>query len=471
MLTTLERMAVITRSASPSTPPKTPLQVTRAARIQAGRDARKQVSRKALGVWQPGRDRVDPISILEKQAETRVPQLVPIRYGRMAASKFAFFRGGPAIMASDLAAYPNTGLTVQLCGDAHLSNFGLFASPERRLVFDLNDFDETLPGPFEWDVKRLTASVAVAARGNGFSDSYAESVVRDTARSYRLMMRRLATLGELDVWYEHIDSADLLRLAKRPRGRRDLKRAISSAESHTSVQALRKLTKTGADGVPHIHHQPPLLVPAGHLDEETARRVFTDYRSTLQEDRRVLLERHRFAEIAMKVVGVGSVGTRCFVVLLLGETVGAPLFLQIKEAEQSVLAPYLHASRFQHQGHRVVNGQRLMQAASDIFLGWATGPEGRFFYLRQLRDMKGSATIEQMSKRELRSYAEVCGHTLARAHARGGDRLAIAAYLGEGDAFDRAMAEWAIAYADQTNADHDELTVAIASGRVQAEAG
>jgi uncharacterized protein (DUF2252 family) len=459
MLATLEDMADITSSTS------------RAARTETGREARKRVSRTSLGVWDPPADRPDPISILERQAKTRVPDLVPIRYARMSASKFAFLRGAPAIMASDLAAAPNTGLTVQLCGDAHLSNFGLYASPERTLVFDVNDFDETLPGPFEWDVKRLAASVAVASRANGFPDTHAEGAVRDAARAYRLTIRRLAAMSELNVWYEHIDAADLLRLAKRPRGRESVERAIVNAESHTSLQALKKLTAPGPDGTPRIRHQPPLLVPAENVEQESVRRVFTDYRATLAEDRRVLLERHRFVEIALKVVGVGSVGTRCFVILLLGDTTNAPLFLQVKEAEQSVLAPHLHASKFPHQGHRVVNGQRLMQASSDIFLGWATGPEGRFFYLRQLRDMKGSAIVETLNRRELRSYAEVCGHTLARAHARGGDRVSLAAYLGSGDQFDRAMAEWAIAYADQTNADHEALMAAIGSGRVRAVAG
>jgi len=444
------------------------------ARKAAGRAARKRITRSATGEWTAPADRRDPVAILEQQATTRVPGLVPIRYGRMAASEFAFLRGAPAIMASDLSLSPDTGLTVQLCGDAHLSNFGFYASPERRLVFDLNDFDETLPGPFEWDVKRLTASIAVAARENGFGDAVARETARQTARAYRMAMARLAKAGELDVWYLGVDASMLLERAKRARGRKALESAFTEAERHTSTQALSKLTTPGPDGTPRIRYQPPLLVPYAELgfdretEEEIVRRVFTDYRSTLQEDRRVLLDRFRYVESAMKVVGVGSVGTRCAMSLLLGETTSAPLFLQVKEAEESVLAPYLTASRYEHQGHRVVNGQRLTQASSDIFLGWATGPEGRFFYVRQLRDMKGSAVVADLDKGLLHRYGELCGQVLARAHARSGDRVAIAAYLGNGDSFDEAMGRWAVAYADQTREDHEALLTAIKTGRILA---
>ena len=443
-----------------------------ASRVTAGRAARKRVTRSATGTWTPPPNRRDPMAILQKQAATRLPGLVPIRYGRMAASEFAFLRGAPAIMAADLAQSPNTGLMVQLCGDAHLSNFGLYASPERRLVFDLNDFDETLPGPFEWDVKRLTASIAVAARQNGFKDGHGHDAAVEAARAYRTMMARLAGMSELDVWYQSVDATMLLQLAKRKQGRRTVQASLSEAERHTNLQALRKLTGPGPDGTPRIRYQPPLLVPFAELgfdrdaEEETIRRVFTDYRSTLQEDRRALLERFRYVESAMKVVGVGSVGTRCSVALMLGQTTAAPLFLQVKEAEESVLAPYLKASHYEHQGHRVVSGQRLMQATSDIFLGWATGPEGRYFYVRQLRDMKGSANVPEMDKAMLRAYADLCGQTLARAHARSGDRGAISAYLGRGDSFDRAMGRWALTYADQTRADHRALINAIKTGAV-----
>ena len=442
-----------------------------ASRVAAGRAARKLVTRSSAGDWTAPPDR-DPVGILQKQAATRLPGLVPIRYGRMAATEFAFLRGAPAIMAADLARSPNTGLTVQLCGDAHLSNFGLYASPERRLVFDLNDFDETLPGPFEWDVKRLTASIAVAARQNGFKDDCGAQAAIEAARAYRTMMTRLAGMNELDVWYQSVDATMLLRLSKRKRGRREVEASLSEAERHTNLQALRKLTAPGPDGTPRIRYQPPLLVPFAELgfdrdtEEETIRRVFTDYRSTLQDDRRVLLERFRYVESALKVVGVGSVGTRCSMALLLGQTSPTPLFLQVKEAEESVLAPYLKASRYEHQGHRVVSGQRLMQATSDIFLGWATGPEGRYFYVRQLRDMKGSANVPEMDAAMLRAYADLCGQTLARAHARSGDRVAISAYLGRGDSFDRAMGRWALAYADQTREDHKALMTAIKTGAV-----
>lgn len=434
----------------------------------AGRLARKRVGRRALGVWEPPADRADPVAILERQAATRVPELVPIRYARMAAGQFPFLRGAPAIMAADLAASPNTGLTVQLCGDAHLSNFGLFASPERALVFDLNDFDETLPGPFEWDVKRLAASIAVAARANGFTDADAETSVGAAASAYRTAMKRLAGLGELAVWYEKIDADELATFARKPKRRRSVDQALAQARARTNLQALEKLTEPDADGVPRIRHRPPLVTPIEQVDADTVRRVFADFRSTLVEERRVLLDRHEILDAAVKVVGVGSVGTRCFIALLAGRESRSPLFLQVKQAEESVLAPHTAPSRFRNQGHRVVYGQRLTQAASDIFLGWATGLDGRHYYCRQLRDMKGSATIEEMPRRYLRDYSALCGHTLARAHARSGDRIAIAAYLGTGDSFDRAMIDFAIAYADQTAADHQTLLAAIESGRITA---
>ncbi|WP_433578246.1 DUF2252 domain-containing protein [Nocardia brasiliensis] len=434
----------------------------------AGRQARKRVGRRALGVWEAPANRADPVAILEQQAATRVPELVPIRYARMAAGRFPFLRGAPAIMAADLAAAPNTGLTVQLCGDAHLSNFGLFASPERALVFDLNDFDETLPGPFEWDVKRLSASIAVAARANGFADTDAETSVGAAASAYRATMGRLAGLGELAVWYEMIDADKLAALAQKPKRRKGVEQALADARSRTNLQALEKLTEPDADGVPRIRHRPPLLTPIEQVDADTVRRVFADFRRTLAEERRVLLDRHEMLDVAVKVVGVGSVGTRCFVALLAGRESRSPLFLQVKEAQESVLARHTGPSKFRNQGHRVVHGQRLTQAASDIFLGWAAGSDGRHYYCRQLRDMKGSATIEEMSRRYLRDYSALCGHTLARAHARSGDRVAIAGYLGTSDAFDRAMIDFALAYADRTAADHQILLAAIESGRIVA---
>ncbi|MVU81198.1 DUF2252 domain-containing protein [Nocardia sp. ET3-3] len=434
---------------------------------EAGRAVRKKVPRSSLGGWKAGPDRVDPVSVLERQAETRMPDLVKIRYARMAAGQFPFYRGAPAIMAADLATGENTGLTVQLCGDAHLSNFGLFASPERSLVFDVNDFDETLPGPFEWDVKRLAASVAVAARANGSGDDEAGAAAVAAAQAYRETMARLATLGETDVWYQMVDAEQVQELLK-PKDRKQTEKVISKARARTSLQALEKLTEPGPDGAPRIKAEPPLLMPIPKELHTELNTVLSDYRATLPEDRRVLLDRYELRDIAMKVVGVGSVGTRCFIALLTGRSTGDPLFLQVKQAEDSVLSTHLRASQFKHQGHRVVHGQRLTQSAGDIFLGWATGPDGLFYYWRQLRDMKGSLVIDDMSPAQLKQYASLCGHTLARGHARSGDRVAIAGYLGDNDVFDKAMGEFALAYADQTAADHESLLAAIDSGRVTA---
>ncbi|MBL1074864.1 DUF2252 domain-containing protein [Nocardia sp. 2] len=434
---------------------------------EIGRAARRQASRSELGQWKPGPDRADPIAILERQAATRVAELVRIRHARMAAGHFPFYRGAPAIMAADLAAGPSTGLTVQLCGDAHLSNFGLFASPERALVFDLNDFDETLPGPFEWDVKRLAASLAVAARANGCDDTAAGAAAGAAATAYREAMIRFATLGETDVWYQMTDAQQVADLIT-PKSRKLIDKVTTKARSRTSLQALDKLTEPGPDGTPVIRHDPPLLMPVPKELLAEVDSVLADYRRSLPEERRILLDRYELRDIAMKVVGVGSVGTRCFIALFTGRSTGDPLFLQVKQAEDSVLANHLNASIFRHQGHRVVHGQRLTQAAGDIFLGWATGPDGNFYYWRQLRDMKGSVTIEDMSGAQLHQYAILCGHTLARGHARSGDRVAIATYLGNGGSFDRAMTEFALAYADQTATDHEKLLAAMDSGRVDA---
>ncbi|AYF77375.1 DUF2252 domain-containing protein [Nocardia yunnanensis] len=437
---------------------------------EVGRAARKRVARSALGEWRAGVGRADPVSVLERQAETRVAELVKIRYARMAAGLFPFYRGGPAIMAGDLAVGEHTGLVVQLCGDAHLSNFGLFASPERSLVFDVNDFDETLPGPFEWDVKRLVASVAVAARANGCEDTEAGAAAVAAAQAYRETMARLATLGETEVWYQMVDAEQVQELLK-PKDRKQSEKVISKARTRTSLQALGKLTEPGPDGLPCIKADPPLVMPIPKELHTELNSVLTDYRATLPEERRVLLDRYELRDIAMKVVGVGSVGTRCFIALLTGRNTGDPLFLQVKQAENSVLAPYSGPSQFLHQGHRVVHGQRLTQSAGDIFLGWATGPDGLHYYWRQLRDMKGSMVIDEMSAAQLKQYATLCGHTLARGHARSGDRVAIAAYLGSGDVFDKAMGEFALAYADQTAADYESLLAAIESGRIVAEGG
>ncbi|MFE7857725.1 DUF2252 domain-containing protein [Streptomyces sp. NPDC057403] len=438
-----------------------------ADRAQRGRAARKRVPRSGHAGWLAPVDRSDPVAVLERQGRDRLSELLPIRYGRMAASPLAFLRGSAAVMAADLASRPHTGLAVQLCGDAHLLNFGLYASPERTLLFDLNDFDETFPGPFEWDVQRLAASVAVAARENGHADDRARRAALAAAAAYRTAIRRLARRGELEVWYERVDADSLRTLARSARRRRQVAASLTRARRRTSLHAVGKLTEV-VDGRRRIVHDPPLLEPAGVSDTAAVRKMFSDYRSTLSEERRLLLDRYRFVDAARKVVGVGSVGMRCFVVLLAGRDADDLLFLQIKEARNSVLEEHLPHGPYVHPGHRVVAGQRLTQAASDIFLGWMSGPQGRAFYWRQLRDMKGSADVAGMSPSDLLAYARLCGSALARAHARSGDRIAIASYLGEADTFDRAVADFALAYAGQTADDHAALGAAIAAGVVRA---
>ncbi|KUO04206.1 DUF2252 domain-containing protein [Streptomyces caeruleatus] len=441
-----------------------------ADRALRGKTARKLVARSAHAAWIPSVDRPDPVAVLERQGRDRLPELLPIRYGRMAASPFAFLRGAAAVMAADLAAAPHTGLTVQLCGDAHLLNFGLYASPERSLLFDLNDFDETFCGPFEWDVKRLATSVAVAAREIGHPDAKAARAALASVAAYRTTMRRLARRGELDVWYTSIEADQLLPLVRSTRDRRRVEASLGRARRRTSLRAFDRLTEV-VDGRRRIIHDPPLLEPAGMSDMASLRKIFSDYRSTLTEERRLLLDRYRFVDAARKVVGVGSVGLRCFIVLLAGRDTDDPLFLQIKEARPSVLEEHLPSGPYVHPGHRVVAGQRLLQAASDIFLGWMSGPQGRAFYWRQLRDMKGSADVAGMSPDDLLAYARLCGTALARAHARSGDRIAIAGYLGGADTFDRAVTEFALAYADQTVTDHTTLGAAVGAGVITAAPG
>ncbi|MFJ4648694.1 DUF2252 domain-containing protein [Streptomyces bobili] len=454
-------------------------------RAALGKELRRRTPRSDHAVYKPAPDRPDPLAILQAQSEARVPELVPIRYARMTESPFRFYRGAAAIMASDLAGSASSGLTAQLCGDAHLLNFRLLASPERQLVFDINDFDETLPGPWEWDVKRLSASLVIAGRANGFDDDERARIVSDTVRSYRKAMIRFAATGNLDVWYTKID-ADLLeslasgRLHATKQGRKNLARALAKARTRDSLQAFDKLTET-VDGRPRIAADPPLLVPAQDLlpDVERSalehqfRALIERYGRTLASDRRTLLEDYRLADVARKVVGVGSVGTRCWIFLLLGRDDQDPLFLQAKEADTSVLAAHVGPSRYRNQGERVVSGQRLMQATSDIFLGWerVDGIDGkqRDFYVRQLRDWKGIAMPERMRPKDMRAFGELCGATLARAHARSGDRVAIAAYLGGGDSFDRALATFAESYADQNERDHQALVDAVRAGRLPAE--
>ena len=434
-----------------------------------------------------GDQRTDPLDLLEAQAKTRVPELVPIRYGRMLVSPFTFYRGAAKIMAADLATTPNSGLQVQCCGDAHLSNFGLFASPERRLVFDINDFDETLPGPWEWDVKRLAVSMLVAAQDNGYSARQQEQIVLQTVERYRATMREFAAASNLVVWYAHLDVETVMARYASQFQRRAVKRTektIAKARTRDSMSALAKLTQVGDGGRPEIVDQSPLIVPirrlvSGRSQEEMLdelRTLMRIYRDTLEHDRRMLLEQFELVDFARKVVGVGSVGTRAWIGLLFGRDNTDPLFLQMKEAEASVLEEYLGESEFDNHGQRVVAGQRLMQATSDIFLGWVHQPKGldgqaRDFYGRQLRDWKGSAEIEQMVPEGMGVYGELCGWTLARAHARSGDRIAIASYLGNGNTFDRAVLEFSKAYAEQNQRDYQRLADAAASGRIDARPG
>jgi uncharacterized protein (DUF2252 family) len=454
-------------------------------RVARGKAAREEAPRSRHADWEPWAERPDPVALLEEQAKTRVPELVPIRYGRMMASAFAFFRGAAYVMASDLASTPRSGLNAQLCGDAHLSNFGGFASPERDLIFDVNDFDETLPGPWEWDLKRLAASIAIAGRERGFGAKQREQAVRSATAQYREAMCRLAGTGDLDIWYSRIDRAALLGRFESEASAQQLKRfrkTTTKAKAKDSTRAFERLAHV-VDGDPQIVSDPPLIVrvedllPALRAQEfqEGMHELLRSYRASLPGDRRHLLERFRYADLARKVVGVGSVGTRAWVVLMLGRDNDDPLFLQCKEAQPSVLEPFLGRSQFDNHGRRVVEGQRLMQSSSDIMLGWlrATGVDGvtRDFYVRQLWDWKSSADVGVMVPSGLTIYGRMCGATLAQAHARSGDCIAIASYLGRGDTFDRALARFAETYADQNERDHRALVDAVASGRVTAEQG
>jgi uncharacterized protein (DUF2252 family) len=460
-----------------------PAAVTPADRVARGKAARAAVPRESHAACQPAAGRPDPVSLLERQGASRVPELLPIRYGRMLASPFAFFRGAALPMASDLAGTPVSGLTVQACGDAHLSNFGIFASPERRLVFDINDFDETLPGPWEWDVKRLAASAEVAARDNGFPRRQRREIVQGAVARYRRAMRRLAGLGEAEVWQSPAEVDQLRRRYQAILDRRERRLAgadLARARDRAGIQALGRLLRTGRDG-PRFAADPPLLVPVADIAggqasaglESHLGGIVANYRRTLAPDRQFLISRYRVADMARKVVGVGSVGMRCWIILLLGRDPQDRLFLQVKEAVPSVLAAFAGDTPYSSHGQRVVAGQRLMQAASDFFLGWhrtRSGP-AHDYYVRQLRDWRFSLTVEDMDPRAMRTYAQLCGQTLARAHARSGDRIAIAAYLGKSDAFDRAVADFAAAYADQNERDHASLAAAAGSGRVPAERG
>ena len=470
------------------TPPraKAVVHLTVDERIARGKAARAEVPRSRHAEYEAPHDRADPVDLLEDQARTRVPELVPIRYGRMLVSPFTFYRGAAKIMAHDLAGTPRSGLTVQACGDAHLSNFGVFASPERKLVFDINDFDETLPGPWEWDIKRLAASMIIAARDDGFSAKDQDKIVLDTVAEYRTAMRTFAAMNNLEVWYAHLEVQELIDQFGGQIKRGQLKRTeatVAKARTRDSMSAFSKLTES-VNGKAGIVDQSPLIVPLRVLlpgeEQEAAlawlHSLIRVYRQSLEHDRRKLLEEFQLTDFARKVVGVGSVGTRAWIALFFGRDGSDPLFLQLKEAEESVLEEHVGRSVYKNHAQRVVIGQRMMQAASDIFLGWIHIKEGldgvaRDFYGRQLKDWKGSAEIEQMVPSGMAAYGRICGWTLARAHARSGDRIAIAAYLGNGNAFDRAILDFSKAYADQNDADFAALAEAAKSGRITAQTG
>ncbi len=443
-------------------------------RRHVGQLGREMAPRASAAEWVPAAERPDPAAVIDAQNADRVPALVPTRHARMLVSPFTFYRGAAAIMAADLAGTPTSGITVQLCGDAHLSNFGLFASPERSLVFDINDFDETLPGPWEWDVKRLATSFVVAGRDRGFDEKTTRELARRSVTAYGRAMSDFAAMPTLEVWYSRLRARDITSLTTRSKGKKRVKAAMTKARRRDSAHALSKLA-VEVGGEYRIAADPPWVTPLRDaldiMDADDAARVvqeaFDAYAATLSDARRTLLSRFRLVDVAHKAVGVGSLGTRCFVALLEGRDRSDPLFLQAKESTRSVLEDHLPPSAYLQHGERVVKGQLLIQSASDIFLGWATGRRGRDFYFRQLRDMKGSADVERMDPRSMSLYADLCGWTLARAHARSGDPVAVAAYLGTDDAYPRAVAEFARTYADQNDRDYEQVTQAVLDGRLQ----
>jgi uncharacterized protein (DUF2252 family) len=458
-------------------------------RVARGREARATAPRSSHGTWEPAADRPDPIALFEEQAATRVPELVPIRHGRMMASPFAYFRGSALVMAADLAPTPRSGVSVQLCGDAHLSNFGLFGTPERRLLFDLNDFDETHPGPWEWDVKRLAASLEIHGRDREFDGADRRDIVVAGIREYRRWMRRAAGMSTLDAWYDHLEVGPLLaqmraEVRRGNLGRKEVRAVEEDLERARTRDSVRVFAKRTAevDGERRIVADPPLIVPIEDLaagaewrdTDALIKRLLNSYRRTLAHDHHPI-EEFAYVHAARKVVGVGSVGTRCYLLLLIGRDADDPLFLQVKEAQASVLERFLDKSEYLHHGERVVAGQRLMQATSDIFLGWQRikGLDGvtRDYYIRQFHDWKGGFDLDDIRVQGATFYARLCGATIARAHARWGDRVAIGSYLGRGDGFDRAMAEFAAAYADQNERDYGEFVHAVESGRLRAEPG
>ena len=450
-------------------PPDSPAAVS----FERGVRLRKVTSRRSQANWTPPSDRADSLETLNTSNEGRIEDLVPIRIGRMLVSPFAFLRGSAAVMAGDLASTPTTGIMVQLCGDAHLSNFGAYASHERRLVFDLNDFDETYRGPWEWDIKRLAASLVVASRENGYSDASAEEIARAAGNEYRMWMRRYAGMRALQVWYAAIPIEAIIKRAEQARLRRDILSDIDAARQRDHLSALGKLSIPKPGGGWLMRDRPPLLrrLPDDDPSRPTLQGIYQTYLRTLAPDRRLLVEKHRLIDVSLKVVGVGSVGTRCYVALFAGPA-GGPLVLQVKEARESVLAPYVRGRRQRHQGQRVVTGQRIMQALSDSFLGWTKSPlDGIEYYVRQLHDMKYSVDIAGLRPPGMKLYAQVCAWALARAHARSGNPAEIAGYLGSGEVFDDALGRFAMAYADQTERDHAALVEAVRAGRIPAETG
>jgi uncharacterized protein (DUF2252 family) len=448
------------------------------ARKADGKELRKAVPRKSHGDWSPADDRPDPVEVITSQDADRVQPLVPIRHGRMAVSPFSFYRGAAKVMAADLASTTSSGLNAQLCGDAHLANFGSYASPDRRQVFDVNDFDETLPGPWEWDLKRLATSFVLAGRDNGFDKSAITTATMKSVAAYRQSMAKYAAQRTLDLWYAQATLAQIAAAAPKKKDQKRISKAAAKARSKDSLKALTKLAEH-VDGKYRIKSQAPLLLPlrdlktSMHPDElrEQVTGSLESYRNTLADNRRVLFDRFELVDIALKVVGVGSVGTRCMIVLFQGRDEDDPLFLQIKEAEAAVLEDQLPKSTYEEHGERVVRGQRLMQASSDIFLGWETVPDEHHYYWRQFHDMKGSADVAKMNARRLGNYATLCGMTLAHAHARSADAIAIAGYLGSGDSFDKAVTKFAFTYADQNDRDYAAFIAAIDNGQIEVADG
>lgn len=440
---------------------------SRAERIQIGKSLRDKLPRNIQATWQPPTNRRDPIDVLEESNQDRLPELIPIRYGRMIRSPFTFLRGSAPLMAYDLASTPNIGVRVQACGDCHLLNFGFFATPERNLIFDLNDFDETLPAPWEWDLKRLVTSFVIAGRDGKLADDESQEAVIECVRSYREHLREYSQMSPLEVWYKCLDIENIIEMAPDAKTKKTRKEFAKKARGRVIENLFPKIT-TSVGGRPRIVDQPPILFhPAIEDFEAMCQEALEGYRQTLSDERRILFDRYRFEDGALKVVGIGSVGTRCLIGLFFSED-NHPLILQFKEARRSVLEPYAEKSQYDNQGQRVVIGQRLTHSSSDIFLGWFRSRRGRDFYVRQLRDMKFSVPVEGLLPGQLKRYAEYCGWTLAHAHAKSGDAATISGYLGKGDQFDQAMGEFALAYADQTERDHQALVKAVKTGRVEA---